>query len=166
MEFQLQNRAVKGTLVVSLNTVTRAFHIRPSLDRSTMPALSPPPPPPPLSPLTFATLSPLAFTALSPLQPCSSPAPLLPAWWRWWGRDYWRADVVSTNLKTVDLDPSTSSRPRRRAGHLRPRDDVDPAPSTITRTTPLFTTEVSPAWTPNALSPLPPNLLYIHVNVD
>jgi hypothetical protein len=28
MEFQLQHRAIKGTLVVSLNTITRAVHIR------------------------------------------------------------------------------------------------------------------------------------------
>jgi hypothetical protein len=34
--------------------------------------------------------------------------------------------------------------PRRRAGRLRPRADVDSAPSTITRTT-SFATEVSPA---------------------
>jgi hypothetical protein len=59
------------------------------------------PPPPPLFPLTFA--------ALSPLQPCSSPAPLLPAWRRWRGRGYWHADIFPTNLKTVDVDPSTSS---------------------------------------------------------
>jgi hypothetical protein len=42
--------------------------------------------------------------------------------------------------------------PRWRAGHLRPRADVDPAPPTITRTNTSFATKVSPDWTPNALS--------------
>jgi hypothetical protein len=46
-----------------------------------------------LSPLSLAALSPLAFAALSLPQPCSSPAPPLPAWRRWRGCGYWRADV-------------------------------------------------------------------------
>jgi hypothetical protein len=93
MKFQLLHRAVKGAPVVSLNTVTRVvFIFGSSLDRSTTPAFSPPPPP----------LAPLAFAALSPPQPCSSPAPPLPAWRRWWGCGYWRADVRPTNLKTID----------------------------------------------------------------
>jgi hypothetical protein len=72
---------------------------RPSLDRSTTPAFSPPPPP----------VAPLAFAALSPPQPCSSPAPPLPAWRQWRERGYWCSDVRLANLKTVDADPSMSS---------------------------------------------------------
>jgi hypothetical protein len=64
-----------------------------------MPAFSPLPPP----------LAPLAFAALSPPQPCSSPAPPLPAWRQWRGCGYWRADVRPANLKTIDADPSTLS---------------------------------------------------------
>jgi hypothetical protein len=41
IEFQLLHRAIKGTPVVSLNTVTRTFIFGSSLDRSTMPAFSP-----------------------------------------------------------------------------------------------------------------------------
>jgi hypothetical protein len=96
MKVQLLHRAIKGTPVVSWNTVTCTVHFGSLLDRSTTPAFSPPPP----------SVAPLAFAALFPSQPRSSPAPPLPAWR---GRGYWRADVRPANLKTVDADPSTSS---------------------------------------------------------
>jgi hypothetical protein len=81
MKFQLLHRAVKGTPVVSLNTVTRTVHIR-LLARQVQNARI----------LPTATAS-LAFAALSLLQPCSSPAPPLPAWRRWWGCSYGHANV-------------------------------------------------------------------------
>jgi hypothetical protein len=99
MKFQLLHRAVKGTPVVSLNTIMRTIHIRLLARQIKMPAFSPPPLP----------LAPLACTALSPPQPYSSPAPPLPAWRQWQGHGYWRVDVRLANLKTVDADPSTSS---------------------------------------------------------
>jgi hypothetical protein len=52
-------------------------------------------------------------------------------------------------LGSVDIVPGHDDEP---AGRLRPRAAMDPAPPTITRTTTSFATEVSPAWTPNALS--------------
>jgi hypothetical protein len=156
MKFQLLHRTVKGTPVVSLNAVTRAVHIR-LLARQIHNARIHPPPPP---------LTPLAFAALSPPQPCSSLAPPLPVW-RWWrGRDYWCADVRPVNLKTIDADPSTSS-----PGH---DDELTASGHEQTWIRPLrpsreqlLPIEVSPAWTPNALSLIGhQNLLYIHVNVD
>jgi hypothetical protein len=84
-----------------------------------MPTLSPPPSP--LSSLTFSALSPLAFTALSPPQSCSSPAPLLPPWRRWWWCGYWRADIFPANLKTADDDkPATSGHEPTWTRPLRP----------------------------------------------
>jgi hypothetical protein len=72
MEFQLQHIAVKGTPVVSLNTVTRVVHIR-LLARQIHNGRT--------LPTTVATLLahlrrslPARLTALSPPQPCSSPA--------------------------------------------------------------------------------------------
>jgi L-alanine-DL-glutamate epimerase-like enolase superfamily enzyme len=66
MEFQLQHRTVKGTPVVSLNTVTRVVHIlllaRQIHNARTLP--------------TAAALSLLAFTALS--RPHRNPALLQP----------------------------------------------------------------------------------------
>jgi hypothetical protein len=51
-----------GTLVVSLNTVTRAAHIQLLARQIHYARILPTTPP----------VAPLAFTALSPLQPCSS----------------------------------------------------------------------------------------------
>jgi hypothetical protein len=56
-----------------------------------------------------------------------------PAWRRRWGRGYWSVGSFSANLKTVTQ--IQHPQPRWRAGHLRPRTDVDPAPPTFTRTT-------------------------------
>jgi hypothetical protein len=105
-KFQLLHRAVKGTPIVSLNTVTHAVQIR-LLARQIHNALFSPPPPP---------VAPLAFAALSPPQPCSSPAPPLPAWRRWRGRGYWRADVSPANLRRLTRIHRRRPRPRRRAG--------------------------------------------------
>jgi hypothetical protein len=87
MKFQLLHRAVKGTPVISLNTVTRVVHIWLLARQIHNTTFSPPPPP----------LAPLTFTALSLSQPCSSLAPTLPVWRRWRGRSYWRADVRLPN---------------------------------------------------------------------
>jgi hypothetical protein len=139
------------------------------LERSTTPALSPPLPP--LSPLafaalcllTFAALSPFAFTALSLPQPFSSPAPPLPVSRRWCGRSYLRADGFPANLKTFDADPSspatTMSQPPQATSR---RGSVSP---TITRTTTSFPTELSPTWTPNALSLLGHQMCYIFMSL-
>jgi hypothetical protein len=100
VSFQLLQRAVKDTPVVSLNTVTRVVHFR----------------------------------------------------------------LLARRLTRIHR---RRPRPWRWASRLRPRADVDPTAPTITRTTTSFGTEVSPAWTPNALSLNDhQNLLYIHVNVD
>jgi hypothetical protein len=139
------------------HSYARRSYSAPNPYRSTMRAFSPPPLP----------LALLAYTALSPPQPYSSPAPPLPAWRQWRGHGYWRADVRPTNLKTVAADPSTSSPATMmsRSPHATSRRGF--GPPTITRTTTSFTTEVSPAWTPNILSLIGhQNLLYIHVNVD
>jgi hypothetical protein len=56
-------------------------------------------------------------------------------------KDGWRG--------SIDVVPIHDDEP---AGYLRPRAVMDPAPPTITRTTTSFVTEVSPTWTPNALS--------------
>jgi hypothetical protein len=51
--------------------------------------------------------------------------------------------------ESVNVVPGHDDKP---TGRLRPRAAVDPAPPTIMRATTSFATEVSPAWTPNALS--------------
>jgi hypothetical protein len=144
MKFQLLHRAVKGTPVVSLNTVTHVVHIR-LLARQIHNARILP---------TAAASRParlrrsLLATALlfsSPTAPCvttvtrtrllacrrTSSQP----------KDGWRG--------SGDVVPGHDDEP---AGRLRPRAAVDPAPPTITKTTTSFATEVSPAWTPNVLS--------------
>jgi hypothetical protein len=73
MKFQLLHKAIKGTQVVSLNIVTHTVHIRLLARQIHNRVFSP----------SLLPLSPLTFAALSPPQPCSSPAPPLPAW-RWW----------------------------------------------------------------------------------
>jgi hypothetical protein len=55
--------------------------------------------------------------------------------------------------------------PWRWAGHLRTQADVDLAPPTITRTTTSFGTEVSLAWTPNALSLLGHQIWYTFMSM-
>jgi hypothetical protein len=144
MKFKLLHRAVKGTPVVSLNTVMRAVHIqllarqihnarilptaatsRPARLRRSLPAAA------------------LLFS--SPTAPCVTTVTrtrLLAC-----GRtsdqpqDGWRG--------SVDVVPGHDD---ELAGRLRPWAAVDPAPPTITRTTTSFATEVNPAWTPNTLS--------------
>jgi hypothetical protein len=164
MEFQLLHRAVKGTPVVSLNTITHVVHIQ-LLARQIHNACILP---------TAAATRPARLhspCSPSPLSPRWSPALLQPHRSM---RDNCDEDTVtgvrtyifSANLKTVDADPSTSSPATMMSRPPQPRADVDPTPPTITRTTTSFATEDSPIWTRNALSPQPPNLLYIHVNVD
>jgi hypothetical protein len=138
-----------------------------SLDRSTTPAFSSPPLPPPLAPLAFTALS----RSPSPLSPRRSPALLQPHRSL---RDDGDEDAVTSmrtyvfpaNLKTIDARiRRCHPRPRRRANHLRPRANMDPAPPTITRTTTLFVTEVSRAWTPNTLSLLGHQICNIFVSI-
>jgi hypothetical protein len=150
MKFQLMHRAIKGTPVVSLNTVTCAVHIRllarqihnahiiptavashPVRLRRSLPAAA----------LLF-----FSFTA-----PCVTTVTRtrLMACGHMFGqpKDGWRG--------SVDVVPGHDDEP---AGRLRPWATVDPAPPTISRTTTSFATEVSPAWTPNTLS------LIVHQN--
>jgi hypothetical protein len=144
MKFQLLHRAVKGTPVVSLNTVTRVVHIRliarqihnarilhtaaascPARLRRSLPAaalLFSSPTAPFMTTVTRTRLLACGRTSGQP-------------------KDGWRG--------SVDVVPGHDDEP---VGRLRPRAAVDPARPTITRTTTSFTTEVSPAWTPNALS--------------
>jgi hypothetical protein len=134
MKFQILHRAVKRTPVVSLNIVTHAVHIR-LLARQIHNAR--------ILPTAAATrparlcrsLPAAALLFSSPTTPCVT-------------------TVMRTRLQARQLTRirRRRPRPRRRAGSLRPRAAVDPAPPTITRTTTSFATEVSPAWTPNALS--------------
>jgi hypothetical protein len=144
MKFQLLHKAVKGTRVVSLHTVTRTVHIR-LLARQIHNARILP---------TTATSRParlrrslLAAALLfsSPTAPCVMTVTRMQllACGRTSGqpKDGWR--------RSVDVVPSHDDEP---ASRLRSRAAVDPAPPTITRTTTSFTIEVSPAWTSNAFS--------------
>jgi hypothetical protein len=144
MKFQLLHRVVKGTPVVSLNTVTCAIHIRilarqihnarilttaiasrPARLRHSLPAAA----------LLFSSPTAPCVTTVTRTRllacGCTSGQP----------KDGWRG--------SVDVVPGHDDEP---AGHLRPRAALDPAPPTITRTTTSFATEVSPSWTPNTLS--------------
>jgi hypothetical protein len=144
MKFQLLHRAVKGTPVVSLNTVTRVVHIR-LLARQIHNAR--------ILPTAVASrparlrrsLPAAALLFSSPTAPCVTPVTrtqlLVCGRTSRQPKDGWR--------RSVDVVPGHDDEP---AGHLRPRAAVDPAPPTITRTTTSFATEVSPTWTPNALS--------------
>jgi hypothetical protein len=144
MKFQLLHRAIKGTPVVSLNTVTCAVHIRllarqihnarilptaaasrPALLLRSLPAAA----------LLFSSpTAPYVMTVTRTRLLASGRTSSQP-------KDGWRG--------SVDVVPGHDDKP---ADRLRPRAAVDPAPPTITRTTTSFATEVSPAWTPNALS--------------
>jgi hypothetical protein len=151
MKFQLLHKAVKGTLVVSLNTVTRAVHIR-LLARQIHNAR--------ILPIAAASrparlrrsLPAAALLFSSPTAPCVTTVmrTRLLACGRTSGqpKDGWRG--------SVDVIPGHDDEP---AGRLRPRAAVDPAPPTITRTTTSFATEVSLS-SANKI-----DLLYIHVNV-
>jgi hypothetical protein len=99
MEFQFHQRAVQGHASNFLkHSITRSSSgnvFGPSLDRSTMPTLSPVPLP----------LSLITFTAVSLLQHCSSPGPRSLC-------DDGDEDAVTgvrtaSYLKTVDADPSS-----------------------------------------------------------
>jgi hypothetical protein len=144
MKFQLLHRAVKGTPVVSLNTVTRAVHIwllaRQIHNTRILPTAAASRPARLHRSLPTATL---LFS--SPTTPCVTTVTRtrLLACGRTSGqpKDGWRGSV---NV-VIGHDDET-------AGRLRPRAAVDSAPPTITRTTTSSATEVSPAWTPNALS--------------
>jgi hypothetical protein len=119
MKFQLLHRAVKGTPVVLLNTVTRAIHIW-FLARQIHNAR--------ILPTAVATRLAHLHRSL-PAAACSSPAPPLPAWRRWRGHGYWCADVRPANLKTVDVDPSTPSSATTASQPPHATNHMDPAPS-------------------------------------
>jgi hypothetical protein len=144
MKFQLMYRAVKGTPVVSLNTVTHSIHIR-HLARQVHNACILPTAAASRPARLRRSLPAAALLFSSPTAPCVTTVTrtLLLACGRTSGqpKDDWRGfgDVV----------PGHDNEP---AGRLRPRAAVDPAPPTITRITTSFATEVSPSWTPNALS--------------
>jgi hypothetical protein len=144
MKLQLLHRAVMGMPVVSLNIVTHAVHIRilarqihnarilstsaascPARLRRSLPAAA----------LLFSSpTAPYVMTVMrTRLLACGrmSGQP----------KDGWR--------ESVDVVPVHDDEP---AGRLSPRAAMDPAPPTIMRTTTSFATEVSPAWTPNAIS--------------
>jgi hypothetical protein len=144
MKFQLLHRAIKGTPVVSLNTVMCSVHIqllarqihnarilptaaasRPARLRRSLPAAA----------LLFSSPTAPYVTTVTRMR--------LLACGRTSGqpKDSWH--------ESVDMVPDHDDEP---AGRLRPRATVDSSPPTITRTTTSFATKVSPAWTPNALS--------------
>jgi hypothetical protein len=159
MKFQLLHRAVKGTPVVSLNTVTRAVHIqllarqihnarilpiaasRPTRLRRSLPTAT----------LLFSSPTAPCMTTVTRtrLLACGHTSGQPKDGWRW----------------SFDVVPDHDDEP---ADRLRPRATVDSAPPTITRTTTSFATEVSLAWTPtpSLSSATKIDLLYIHVNVD
>jgi hypothetical protein len=144
MKFQLLHRAVKGMPVVSLNTVTRAVHIR-LLARQIHNARILP---------TVAASRPTCLRRSLPAAALLFSSPTAPCVTTVTRTQLLACGRTSDQPKDgwcgfVDVVPSHDDEP---AGHLRPRAAVDPAPSTITRTTTSFATEVSPAWTPNALS--------------
>jgi hypothetical protein len=144
MKFQLLHRAIKGTPVVSLNTVTRVVNIRllarqihnthvlPTAAASRLARLR-------------RSLPAAALLFSSPTAPCMTTVTrtrlLACGCTSGQPKDGWRG--------SVDVVPGHDDEP---ASRLRPRAAVDPTPPTITRTTTSFATEVSPAWTPNTLS--------------
>jgi hypothetical protein len=142
MEFQFQHRAVKGTPVISLITVMCVVHIQ-LLARQIHNART--------FPTVTATL-PTGLRRSLPTRLCCSlsVAALL---------------FSSPTAPCVTTTWIRHPRPRRRANHLRPRDDVDPSPPTITSTTTSFAIEVSPAWTPNSLSLLGHQICYIFISM-
>jgi hypothetical protein len=160
IKFQLLHRAVKGTPVVSLNTVTHAIHIRllarlihnarilPTAAASRLARLR-------------RSLPAAVLLFSSPTAPCVMTVTrtrLLAC-----GRMFRRAK--GSWRESVDVVPGHDD---ELADRLRPRAAVDPAPPTITRTTTSFAIEVSPTWTPtpSLSSATKIDLLYIHVNVD
>jgi hypothetical protein len=157
MKFQLLHRAVKGTLVVSLNIVTRVVHIR-LLARQIHNACILPTAAASCPARLRRSLPAAALLFSRPTAPCVKRTRLLEcARTSGQPKDSW--------CGSVDVVPGHDDEP---AGRLRPRATVDPAPPTITRTTTSFVTEVSPAWTrtPSLSSATKIDLLYIHVNVD
>jgi hypothetical protein len=160
MKFQLLHRAIKGTLVVSLNIVTLAVHIRLLARQIHNTRILP----------TAAASHRARLPALSPPQPCSSPAPPLPTWRRWRGRGYWRVGIHSANLKTVDADPSTSSpamttsRPAASSHELPWIRPLRPSREQLLHSRQRLVLLESP--TPSLSSATRIDLLYIHVNVD
>jgi hypothetical protein len=146
MKFQLLHRAIKGTPVVSFNTVTRAVHIR-VLARQIHNACILPTAAASHPTRLCRSLPAAVLLFSSPTAPCVTTVTrtrLLAC-----GRtsdqpnDGWRG--------SIDVVPGHDD---ELAGRLRPRAAMDPAPPTITRTTTSFATEVNPAWSPNALSPI------------
>jgi hypothetical protein len=160
MKFQLLHRAVKGTPVVSLNTVTRVVHIR-LLARQIHNARILP---------TAVASRPARLRRSLPAAALLFYSPPLRAWRRWRGRSYWCADVRPANLKTVDVDPSTSSpatttsRPAT-SGHeppwIRP---LRPSQEQLLHSQQRLVLLEPPM--PSLSSATKINLLYIHVNVD
>jgi hypothetical protein len=144
MKFQLLHRAIKGTLVVSLNTVTRTVHIR-LLARQIHNARILPTAAASRPARLRCSLPAVALLFSSPTTPCVTTVTrtqlLACGGTSGQPKDGWR--------RSVDVVPDHDY---ESAGSLKPQAVVDPAPPTITRTTTSFATEVSPAWTPNALS--------------
>jgi hypothetical protein len=144
MKFQLLHRGVKGTPVVSLNTVTRAVHIR-LLARQIHNAR--------ILPNAAATfparlrhsLPAAALLFSSPTAPCVTTVTRT----RLLACERTSGQPKDGSRGSVDVVPGYDDEPD---GRLRPRAAVDAAPPTITRTTTSFATEVSPAGTPNSLS--------------
>jgi hypothetical protein len=144
MKFQLLHRAVKGTPVVSLNTVTCVVHIR-LLTRHIHNARILP---------TAAASRPACLRRSLPVATLLFSSPTAPCVMTVTRTRLLASEHTSGQPKdgwrgSVGVVPSHDDEP---AGRLRPRSGVDPAPPTIMRTTTSFATEVSPAWTPNALS--------------
>jgi hypothetical protein len=144
MKFQLLHRAVKGTPVVSLNTVTCDVHIR-ILTRQIHNARILPTAAASHPARLRRSLPVAALLFSSPTTPCVMMVTRtqLLACGRTFSqpKDGWRG--------SVDVVPGHDDEP---AGRLRPWAAVDPAPPSITRTTTSFATEVSLVWTPNTLS--------------
>jgi hypothetical protein len=143
-EIPIATQSCQGHTIVSLNTITCIVHIRllarqihnarilptaaasrPARLRRSLPAAA----------LLFSSPTAPCVTKVTRTRllacGCTSGQP----------KDGWRG--------SIDVVPGHDDEPVR---HLRPRATVDLAPPAITRTTTSFATEVSPAWTPNALS--------------
>jgi hypothetical protein len=144
MKFQLLHRAVKGTPVVSLNTVTHVVHIR-LLARQIHNARILPTAAASRPARLRRSLPAAALLFSGPTAPCMTTVTrtrLLAC-----GRT--SGQPKDGRRGSVNVLPGQDDEP---AGRLKPRAAVDPSPPTIMRTTTSFATEVSPAWTPNALS--------------
>jgi hypothetical protein len=157
MEIQLQHRAVKDTPVVSLNTVMPAVHIR-LLARQIHNARTLPTAATTLPAHLRRSLPAAALLFSSPTTPCVTTVTRM--------RLLACGRLFPANLKTVDADPSTSSPATMTSRPPQAMSRRGFGPSDHLENNYFIRDRGYSCLNPqHPLSPRPPNLLYIHVNV-